>query len=118
MMRLFIRGRSVSSSTFHPTFLYEALWNIGLAAFIAFLVPKLLPNLKKGYSWAVYVAGYASGRVWIELLRSDSATEVFGVRINVWTSLVVGVGALTFVWFGLRNEPSDGHRNLTRTVPN
>jgi prolipoprotein diacylglyceryl transferase len=105
------------SSTFHPTFLYEALWNLGLAAFIAFLLPKLLPNLRKGYSWAVYVAGYTSGRLWIELLRSDEATEVLGVRINVWTSLVVGVAALVCIWFGLRNEPSDGHRNLTRTVP-
>ena len=105
------------STTFHPTFLYEALWNIGLAAFIAFLVPKLLPNLKKGYTWAVYVAGYASGRVWIELLRSDTATEVLGVRINVWTSLVVGGAAAVFIWFGLRNEPSDGRRNSTQSVP-
>jgi len=105
------------STTFHPTFLYEALWNIGLAAFIAFLVPKLLPNLKKGYTWAVYVAGYASGRVWIELLRSDTATEVLGVRINVWTSLIVGGAAAVFIWCGLRNEPSDGRRNSTQSVP-
>ncbi|MFL3020108.1 MAG: prolipoprotein diacylglyceryl transferase [Candidatus Poriferisodalaceae bacterium] len=72
--------------TFHPTFLYEALWNMGVAGFIAVLVPRLFPQLRKGYSWAVYVAGYTIGRLWIELLRTDKATEVFGVRVNVWTS--------------------------------
>ena len=91
---------------FHPTFLYEALWNVGLAAFIAFLVPKLLPNLKKGYSWAVYVVGYTAGRVWIELLRSDEATEIFGVRVNVWTSLIVGCAALLILRFRGSHAPS------------
>ena len=94
------------SSMFHPTFLYEALWNVGLAAFIAFLVPKLLPNLKKGYSWAVYVVGYTAGRVWIELLRSDEATEIFGVRVNVWTSLIVGCAALLILRFRGSHAPS------------
>ena len=79
----------LDSETFHPTFLYEAIWNLGVAGFVAFAVPRLFPNLKKGYSWAVYVAGYTVGRLWIELLRIDKATELFGMRVNVWTSLVV-----------------------------
>jgi len=107
----------VEAQTFHPTFLYEALWNMGVAGFIAVLVPRLFPQLRKGYSWAVYVAGYTIGRLWIELLRTDKATEVFGVRVNVWTSVVVLVVAVGVVMKGLRNEPSDGHRNSSESVP-
>ena len=107
----------VESQTFHPTFLYEALWNMGVAGFIAVLVPRLFPQLRKGYSWAIYVAGYTSGRLWIELLRTDKATEVFGVRVNVWTSVVVLIAAVGVVMRGLRNEPSDGHRNSSESVP-
>lgn len=105
------------SQTFHPTFLYEALWNLGVAAFIAVLTPRLFPQLRKGYSWAIYVAGYTLGRLWIELLRADKATEVFGVRVNVWTSIVVLVVAVGVVVRGLRNEPSNGHRNSSESVP-
>ena len=105
------------SPTFHPTFLYEALWNLGVAGFIAVLTPRLFPQLRKGYSWAIYVAGYTVGRLWIELLRTDKATEVFGVRINVWTSIVVLAVAVGIVMRGLRNEPSDGHRNSSKSVP-
>ena len=95
----------LDSETFHPTFLYEAIWNLGVAGFVAFAVPRLFPNLKKGYSWAVYVAGYTVGRLWIELLRIDKATELFGMRVNVWTSLVVLFAAVLVVMRGLRNEP-------------
>ncbi len=95
----------LDSETFHPTFLYEAIWNLGVAGFVAFAVPRLFPNLKKGYSWAVYVVGYTVGRLWIELLRIDKATELFGMRVNVWTSLVVLFAAVLVVMRGLRNEP-------------
>ena len=107
----------VDSETFHPTFLYEALWNLGVAGFIAVLVPRLFPQLRKGYSWAIYVAGYTLGRLWVELLRTDKATEVFGLRVNVWTSVIVLVVAVGFVMRGLRNEPSNGHRNSSESVP-
>jgi len=105
------------SQTFHPTFLYEALWNLGVAGFIAVLTPRLFPRLRKGYSWAIYVAGYTLGRLWIELLRTDKATEVFGVRVNVWTSIVVLLVAVGVVMRGLQNEPSNGHRNSSESVP-
>ena len=107
----------VESETFHPTFLYEALWNLGVAGFVAIVTPKLFPNLKKGYRWAIYVVGYTLGRLWIELLRTDKATEVFGVRINVWTSVIVLFVAIGIVAKGLRNEPADGHRNSSESVP-
>ena len=97
-------------STFHPTFLYEVLWNLGVAAFVAFLTPRLFPNLRKGYAWAIYVAGYTLGRFWIELLRSDTATEVVGVRINVWVALLVFVLAIVVIFRGLKKEVPEDHQ--------
>ena len=107
----------VDSETFHPTFLYEGLWNLGVAGFVAMVTPKLFPQLKQGYSWAIYVAGYTLGRLWIELLRADNATEIFGIRVNVWTSIVVLLVAIAIVMKGLRNEPTNGHRKSSESVP-
>lgn len=93
---------------FHPTFLYEMIWNLAAAA--------LLIWLDRRYRWGhgrvfwAYVVAYTLGRLWIELLRIDPAEEVLGLRINVWTSLLVGAGALVaFVLVGRRHpgrEPS------------
>ena len=93
--------------TFHPTFAYEALWNLALAAALVWVVPRVLPQLRTGYLFAVYVLGYTAGRLWIELLRIDTANELWGVRINVWTSAAVGLAALAAVLVGLRRGPND-----------
>lgn len=93
--------------TFHPTFAYEALWNLCLAATLVWVIPKVLPHLRTGYLFAVYVLGYTVGRLWIELLRIDTANEFWGVRINVWTSALVGLAALAAVLVGLRRGPDD-----------
>ena len=57
----------------------------------------------------MYVAGYTAGRLWIELLRIDEATKLFGARINVWTSILVFVAAVLVVIKGLRNNQAEGH---------
>lgn len=92
------------NETFHPTFAYEIVWNLALAASLVWLVPKVLPRLREGYLLAVYVVGYTAGRVWIELLRIDHATELWGLRINVWTSIGVGLAGLAAVLVGLRRQ--------------
>lgn len=96
--------------TFHPTFAYEALWNLCLAATLVWVVPKVLPHLRTGYLFAVYVLGYTAGRLWIELLRIDTANVLWGVRINVWTSIVVGLAALIAVLVGLRRGPDSAQQ--------
>ena len=79
-----VNGNLVSSvETFHPTFLYESLWNLGLVALLVIVDRRRI--LKPGRLIWLYVAGYAVGRLWIEALRIDKATEVFGVRVNIWT---------------------------------
>lgn len=93
--------------TFHPTFAYEALWNLCLAATLVWVTPKVLPRLRTGYLFAVYVLGYTVGRLWIELLRIDTVNELWGLRLNVWTSIVVGLAALAAVLVGLRRGPDE-----------
>ncbi|MDE0134854.1 MAG: prolipoprotein diacylglyceryl transferase [Acidimicrobiaceae bacterium] len=88
--------------TFHPTFAYEALWNLALAATLVWVIPRVLPHLRSGCLFAMYVLGYTAGRVWVELLRIDTVNELWGLRLNVWTSMVVGFAALMAVLAGLR----------------
>jgi prolipoprotein diacylglyceryl transferase len=77
----------------HPTFLYELLWNLVVAALV--VVADRRFRLGHGRVFALYVAGYTFGRFWIELMRSDPATRVFGdIRINVVVSVVVFAGAV------------------------
>ncbi|TQL04035.1 prolipoprotein diacylglyceryl transferase [Cellulomonas sp. SLBN-39] len=87
---------------FHPTFLYEMLWNLAAAALIVWLDRRF--RLGHGRVFWLYVMTYTVGRLWIELLRIDPAETVLGLRLNVWTSLIVGLGALVaFVVVGRRN---------------
>ena len=52
----------------------------------------------------LYVVVYTTGRLWIEMVRIDPANTVLGLRLNVWTSLLVGLGALVaFVLAGRRH---------------
>jgi prolipoprotein diacylglyceryl transferase len=86
-------------TTFHPTFLYELLWNLGLAGFIVWASGRVV--LRRGRWLAVYVMGYGLGRLWVEALRADDATTILGLRVNIWTSLIAIVGgALWLLWGG------------------
>ncbi len=83
-------------ATFHPTFLYELLWNLAGAAFIIWLDRRF--RLGHGRVFWAYVVVYTLGRVWIEMLRIDTAEQVLGLRLNVWTSIIVALlGAVAFV---------------------
>ena len=90
---------------FHPTFLYEMVWNLGGAALLVWLDRKF--RLGYGRVFWLYVMIYTSGRFWIELLRIDDQASTFhilGLRINVWVSIVAFLGALVaFVVVGRRH---------------
>jgi prolipoprotein diacylglyceryl transferase len=79
---------------FHPAFLYEALWNVGVAGLVIWVDRKW--KLGKGRAFALYVMGYTAGRLWIELMRTDEANKILGVRLNVFTSIIVFLGALIY----------------------
>ncbi|WCN79929.1 prolipoprotein diacylglyceryl transferase [Micromonospora sp. LH3U1] len=79
---------------YHPTFLYEGLWNLGVVALVVILDRRL--KLGRGRAFALYVMGYTVGRFWIELMRTDEANQILGVRLNVWTAALVFLGALIY----------------------
>ncbi|SSC21645.1 prolipoprotein diacylglyceryl transferase, partial [Klenkia terrae] len=84
-------------ATFQPTFLYELLWNLAAAAVVVWADRRF--QLSHGRAFALYVAAYCLGRGWIEMLRIDTAERFFGVRLNVFTAVVVGVAAVAYlVW--------------------
>jgi prolipoprotein diacylglyceryl transferase len=90
--------------TFHPTFLYEGLWNLSLAGLIVWLDRRKV--LRRGELFLVYVFGYAVGRLWVESLRSDPASLILGVRVNTWMSIIVALGAVFAFWWG-RRRPAE-----------
>ena len=94
--------------TYHPAFLYEMLWDFGVAAVLIWLGRRF--DLRHGRLFALYVAGYTAGRFWIEGLRVDPAHEILGLRLNQWTSIVVFLGALLYFWWnrGRTDEESLG----------
>jgi prolipoprotein diacylglyceryl transferase len=90
-------------ATYHPTFLYEALWCLALAALIVWADRRF--QLGHGRAFALYVAGYTAGRGWIEYLRIDPAHEIFGLRLNDWTSLLLFIGAVAYIVISARLRP-------------
>jgi len=86
---------AVLAQHFQPTFLYESLWDVAIAFLLLYLDRRL--RLGRGNVMALYVMGYTLGRVWIEALRTDHANHILGLRLNIWTSVIVFVLALA--WF-------------------
>ncbi len=84
-------------SYFHPTFLYESLWN-ALIIVPVILILERKGKLAKGASFGMYVAMYAFIRFWMELLRTDTTFRLFGISRNGWVSLLVFVGGLVWIW--------------------
>jgi prolipoprotein diacylglyceryl transferase len=93
-------------ATFQPTFLYESLWCV-LVALALVLVDRRF-TLARGQIFALYGMLYTIGRGLIELLRTDHANHILGLRLNVWTSLIVfAISGFAFWRFGVRAERGD-----------
>lgn len=84
-----------SGTTFHPTFLYESLWNFGLVGVLLWIDRKL--KLGPGRLMAIYVMGYGAGRFWVEGLRIDPSRDVGGMRWNQWVALAAIVGGALYL---------------------
>jgi prolipoprotein diacylglyceryl transferase len=92
-------------ATFHPTFLYECLWDLTGFAILIWLDRRF--KIGYGRLAALYVMYYTAGRGWIENLRIDNVElhDVLGLRFNVWTSIVCFTGALVYFLWSLRRHP-------------
>ena len=91
---------------FHPTFLYESLWDLAGAALIVALERRR--RFAAGQLFGMYLMVYTAGRAWIEMLRIDPANHFLGLRINVFTSILVFLGAVLFLYL---------RRNVSREDP-
>lgn len=86
----------------HPTFLYELLWN--LLVFFLLLWADRRFKLGHGRLFALYVAAYCVGRFGVELMRSDTATLIAGIRVNSFTSTFVFIGAVVYMMVAPRGR--------------
>ena len=93
-------------ATFHPTFLYESIWDLCVVG-IVLLVERRL-RLRTGSLLAVYVAAYTFGRFFTEYERVDFAHKIGPLRLNDWTSIVVFVGAVVTLVVFNRRRPVPG----------
>jgi prolipoprotein diacylglyceryl transferase len=84
--------------SFHPTFLYEAIWCV----LVAIVLMRFGTSLRSGQVFSAYVATYCFGRFFIELIRIDSANTIAGLRVNVWVSMIVGIGSVIIFARGSR----------------
>ncbi|MEG8276054.1 prolipoprotein diacylglyceryl transferase [Streptomyces sp. AHA2] len=89
--------------TYHPTFLYESLWCVGVALLVIWADRRF--RLGHGRAFALYVAAYCSGRAWIEYMRVDDAHHVLGLRLNVWTAILVFLLAVTYLVVSAKKRP-------------
>jgi len=78
-------------ATYHPTFLYESLWCVGVFALLIWADNRF--SLSGGRLFALYVAVYTVGRAWVEALRVDHANHILGLRLNLWTSIIIFAAA-------------------------
>ncbi len=90
--------------TYHPTFLYEGLWNLALA--YALIWADRRKFLKPGQMIPAWMMGYGVGRFLVEAVRRDAASLILGIRVNHWVSgAAVVIGLLWFLWLGRRHQP-------------
>jgi prolipoprotein diacylglyceryl transferase len=101
----------LGSATFEPTFLYELIWNLALAAFLVWLGSRR--RVRAPGLFALYVAGYSGFRVFEETQRIDYSNYFLGLRVNFFVAGVLCLGALLWFvatqrgWRGMGVEPAE-----------
>jgi len=105
----------LGNATFHPTFLYELIWDlIGVAVLI--WVGRRFTIRPPGL-FALYVAWYCFGRFFEELLRVDPAHEIAGLRLNAWVSAILFVASVVYFVLHQRRARGRGVREPKRPPP-
>ena len=94
-----------NSATFHPTFLYESLWNLALCGALLWIDRRYRPRPLRLF--AMYVAGYTVARFFIERLRVDKASLLLGLRVNEWVAALIFLAAVAYLVAtrGMQRDP-------------
>ncbi len=95
-----------AGTTFHPTFLYESLWNLALCAVLLAIDRRW--KVRPPRLMMMYLFGYGVGRFWVEGLRIDPADHIGGLRWNQWVALAVAVASGVYLLVTARRQPNDG----------
>ena len=99
-----IHGKG-AANTYHPTFLYEFVWNVIGVGVLLWLDRRF--RFKRPALFSLYVAWYTAFRTFEETLRIDPSNHFLGQRINFWVSLVCFVASVAFfVWWQFLRKPS------------
>jgi prolipoprotein diacylglyceryl transferase len=97
---------------FHPTFLYEALWNLALAVLLIVIGRRMMTS-RPGRLMALYVGGYGLGRFWVEGLRIDPAKSGGGLRLNQWMAIAMMAGCLLYLLVDARRAQRPSETNIS-----
>ncbi len=97
-------AKYVNFSTFHPTFLYESLWDLLIVATLLWLSARR--KLRTGSIVLCYLVMYAMGRFLLELIRTDTTFRVLGLSRNAWVSVAVVLGAGAWLYRRERGRPA------------
>jgi prolipoprotein diacylglyceryl transferase len=100
-------------ATFQPTFLYELIWNLCLAAALVWLGHHR--RIRPPGLFALYVAGYSAFRIFEESLRVDPAHYYLGLRLNFYVAALLCLGGL--VWFMASQRREIGEDGGEETLP-
>jgi phosphatidylglycerol---prolipoprotein diacylglyceryl transferase len=111
------RGSYIQYTTFHPTFLYEFIWDV-VGVIVLLLVDRMF-RIRRPALFALYVSWYCLGRFFEELLRIDPAHEYLGLRLNAYVSIVVFVLSTAFFiwWQFIRDDTGADRPRAKRVVP-
>jgi prolipoprotein diacylglyceryl transferase len=96
-LRSGIPASDLKFSTFQPSFLYELIFDLALAAFLVWLGHHR--RIQPQGLFALYVAGYSAYRIFEETIRIDSSAYFLGLRLNFFIALVLTITGL--VWFAV-----------------
>jgi prolipoprotein diacylglyceryl transferase len=106
----------INDKTFHPTFLYELIWDLAGVVLLLYLDKR--STFRPPALFALYVAYYCFGRFFEELLRVDPSHHFLGLRINAWVSIVLFVGSVAFfIWWQVLGRGGSGRDGQVKVKP-
>jgi phosphatidylglycerol---prolipoprotein diacylglyceryl transferase len=102
------------TARFHPTFLYESLWNLVALIVLLFVSRRFADRLRPGDIFSLYLAAYGLGRFLVEFQRPDAWT-IAGLPTAQWIGLALIIGGLLSIWWRHRGPETVPY--LTRRQP-
>ncbi|MFC6355470.1 prolipoprotein diacylglyceryl transferase [Luethyella okanaganae] len=94
-----------AGTLFHPTFLYEIIWNLAGVAVILFLERRM--SLRWGKAFGVYLIWYGLGRSFFESIRVDPSEMFLGIRTNVWAAWLAVIVGIVVIAVQARRHAGD-----------